>query len=992
MHFLLAFLAVLCRYIQADPIPCELINMKRLHLLYAGFVFMAAFSAFAAAPVMDCSSNIVIDCTKASEPVDFGVTARDDAGRPLPVVCSPESGTVFALGLHRVGCTATDARGNSSSCTFFVEVEDTTPPTLTCPSNIVTQAISALGTAIGWRVSITDDCGPGASVTCTPRSGSVFPIGRTPVNCVARDVAGNFDQCSFLVIVLPPPPLRITRSESNNAVILRWAGNQVLQETPELQPGLPWRDSTLPVSNDEGELSVNWPSTGRTHFFRLRPIPFPNTRDTDGDGVLDSDDRCPNTPPGTPVDMFGCSAIDVVRAPEQLLEAVQKRWSEGTILLANIAGHTNPPFASADFSAVMRYADLAQASLNRAMEDFSAGELCRGADAYDSALSSWQNARVALEVLIREVLAEWHTRDPHPSGQGDVRPEEGYLINLRHLAAEMGRAHGEAENTLPAVQSACRSVEGPVATRGRVVSLNDAHRLVRLDTGATLVLPARNIPGHFDEGLLVSVSGLALNDGSIVATEVDVDASASAEVLYPKTVFRIAPVQPFPPEGSGPYTRHVPEAYQGIGTKLTLEGGMRLAAASVGGLTDGPQSTDSLKLELKYEKDGGGFTTLLAASALKPGDTPVTIPNFGSDKKFLGNEWIVVTLQRKNTNNTLTVVSTTNVPVRIASRGGVCWANYDQTEFDLVDPNDYLISTSTHVESITKNSLVFGPVDPSTTPKFEFRNSGGQLRENTDTFFIFNSFDPSGFDPGIYNDGSVYQQGVNYPVGITWPLYRGKRNQYTFWYSVGIDPIVRDRISACNGVAASYYKLPMKNGWPTWTMGQGNMNPGFTHCPGCYNQYAFDFVAAQNTSIRAARGGTVLDFDDSMSQNCWSTQLGDCIQNCPGANWLKIRHQDGTVGVYMHMPQNSVNLSNGQRVYRGDSIAKVGNVGCSSDPHLHFQVDPYDGASLSMQITFQAYNVCLDLTQWPFLVPCDYPNDIHDCYIPESGDILLSTQ
>lgn len=961
--------------------------MKSIYLVSAALLIGVGLLSSAAAPIINCPSNIVVDCTKASEPVEFKATATDDAGREIPVTCSPESGSVFSLGMHRVVCTARDERGNTSRCTFFIEVEDTKPPTLNCSSNLTIRASSAEGAIVSWRASATDDCGTASAVTCTPPADSVFPLGYTPVICTASDDAGNAELCSFVVQVLPPPPLRITLGESNRTVLLNWAGNQALQETPELGTRAGWRDSTLPVIDDRGEHSVNWPNTGQTHFFRLRPIPFPDTRDGDGDGVLDFGDRCPNTPPGTPVDVFGCSAIDIVRVPEQLLQAVRKPWLDSATLLANIAAETNPPFASADFSAVTRYVDLARAEFNLAMDSFGQGELCSGADAYAAALGSWDNARTALEVLTLEVMAEWERREPPRGEEGDVASEEGYLINLQHLAAQMDLAHVEADDTLPAVQSACRSVERPVTTRGRMVSIDNAQRLAKLDTGATLVLPGREIRGHFDEGLLVNVTGLKLTDGSVVADEVSVDAVASADVLYPKTVFRIAPVQPFPPEGSGPYTLHAPEAYQGIGTKLTLERGMRLGAGSIGGTTDGPLSTDSLKLELKYENEGNGFTTRLAASALKPGDTPVAIPEFYSDKKFLGNEWIVVTLQRKNTNNTLTVVSTTNIPVRIASRGGVCTATYDRMEFEMVDPNDYLIADITHMDSITTNPFLWGSVDGGTTPKFQFRNSGGQLRENSDPFFIFNSLDPSGFDPGIYNDGSVYQQGVHYPVGITWPRYRGKRNQYTFWYSVNVNPIVRDRISACSGMNPSYYKLPMHTGWPTWQMGQGNMNPGFTHCPGCYNQYAFDFVAGQNTPIYAARGGTVLDFVESRSQNCWNSQTSSCIQNCPGANWLKILHQNGTVGVYMHMPQNSINLSKGQRVYRGQNIVKVGNVGCSSNPHLHFQVDPYDGASLSMQISFEAYYACF-MFEWPFFYPCG----LRQCYIPNRDEILFSTQ
>jgi len=285
--------------------------MKSNFLLNAAFVIAVGCFSLGAAPVMNCPSNIVVDCTDASKPVEFKATATDDAGREIPVVCSPESGTIFALGLHRVVCTARDDRGNTSRCTFFVEVEDVKPPTLLCPSNVTVQATSSEGAVVGWRgAGAIDDCGPVSTVTCRPPSGSVFPLGRTPVTCIASDAAGNFDHCTFLVVVLPPPPLRITRSESNNTVILNWAGNQVLQEVPELRPTLPWRDSTLPVVDDGDEHIVNWPNTGRTHFFRVRSIPFPDTRDTDDDGVLDSRDRCPNTPAGATVDAFGCSPWD----------------------------------------------------------------------------------------------------------------------------------------------------------------------------------------------------------------------------------------------------------------------------------------------------------------------------------------------------------------------------------------------------------------------------------------------------------------------------------------------------------------------------------------------------------------------------------------------------------------------------------------------------------------------------------------------------------
>ena len=59
-------------------------------------------------------------------------------------------------------------------------------------------------------------------------------------------------------------------------------------------------------------------------------------------------------------------------------------------------------------------------------------------------------------------------------------------------------------------------------------------------------------------------------------------------------------------------------------------------------------------------------------------------------------------------------------------------------------------------------------------------------------------------------------------------------------------------------------------------------------------------------------------------------------------NWVVIQHDRGEVSVYGHM--RDYNVSVGQRVTAGQQIAKIGNEGQSTGPHLHFEIKP-DGTN-----------------------------------------------
>jgi uncharacterized repeat protein (TIGR03803 family) len=75
------------------------------------------------APVLAVPADIVVDAAAAEgAQVAYTVTASDDSGGSVDVLCTPASGSVFPNGVTTVTCTAVDPSGNTSTGNFSVTV------------------------------------------------------------------------------------------------------------------------------------------------------------------------------------------------------------------------------------------------------------------------------------------------------------------------------------------------------------------------------------------------------------------------------------------------------------------------------------------------------------------------------------------------------------------------------------------------------------------------------------------------------------------------------------------------------------------------------------------------------------------------------------------------------------------------------------------------------------------------------------------------------
>jgi gliding motility-associated-like protein len=111
------------------------------------------------------------------------------------------SGSFFELGSTELTFIATDASGNTATCSYTITVVDNQAPIIICQEDIV-----QVDPVVEYNdPEVVDNCFATITMIEGLPSGSTFDHGYTVITYVAQDLAGNTDTCSFNILINTPP-------------------------------------------------------------------------------------------------------------------------------------------------------------------------------------------------------------------------------------------------------------------------------------------------------------------------------------------------------------------------------------------------------------------------------------------------------------------------------------------------------------------------------------------------------------------------------------------------------------------------------------------------------------------------------------------------------------------------------------------------------------------------------------------------------------------
>ena len=222
-----------------------------------------SFMVTVLAPMLSltCPTNFTVAATETNGAVVFFSASATGGCPPVSVQAMPPSGSQFPIGTTPVSVTATDGCGNTATCGFQVTVV-APPVSIVCPSDITTTAADPGGAVVTYDVQAIGGCLP-LNIVTVPASGHLFPVGSTTVIATVSDACGSSTNCSFAVIVGPPPGAPVIVSQPQSQVVP--PGTDVLLSvsvTGNSPLAFQWRLEGVPIQGATGSTlfrpAVTW--------------------------------------------------------------------------------------------------------------------------------------------------------------------------------------------------------------------------------------------------------------------------------------------------------------------------------------------------------------------------------------------------------------------------------------------------------------------------------------------------------------------------------------------------------------------------------------------------------------------------------------------------------------------------------------------------------------------------------------------------------------
>ncbi len=181
-----------------------------------------------------------------------------------------------------------------------------------------------------------------------------------------------------------------------------------------------------------------------------------------------------------------------------------------------------------------------------------------------------------------------------------------------------------------------------------------------------------------------------------------------------------------------------------------------------------------------------------------------------------------------------------------------------------------------------------------------------------------------------------------------------------------------------NYTPSVYYSLPFTG---KWFIVNGGIDKENSHSWRlCSQRYAYDFlIVNQNEqsffkdgnelssyfcyeqAVLAPADGTVIKVVDRFENTpIVGIGMADCAASDLRGNHIIIKHSKSEYSLIAHLSPNSICIKKGDRVCRGQIIAKCGNSGNTSEPHIHFQIQSSPNFYLSAGLPICFQNIKID--------------------------------